>query len=664
MDQGAPQYYNSGLTPTPYMGWNTYYGLGAPTEDAVKGVADFLVSSGLRNAGYDIVWLDGGWQATPPRDTKGRLAADQTRFPHGIPSIVDYIHKRGLRAGIYTDAGAYDGGKSCGLGSGGYYERDAKQFAGWKFDAIKVDFLCGLAQKLDPGTAFGQFSAAVAKTGRKMLLNLCNPVTSEWGVPITPEQAANNNYIWGPTTGDSWRTYTDLAFGNPTPGEWANIVRAMDTNAWHPEANGPGHWNDADYLLPMRKLPDGSYELTEEESTTQLVMWAQMAGPLIIGSDPRTLPQSMLNTLKNPEIIAVDQDRLGIQGVRIQTSGVGDVYSKVLSGRGQRSVVLLNRNDTPSMISVDFTKAGLSGDVQIRDLRQRKDLGTFTGSYATTVPPHGTAMLKLSGTDYAPGADLGGDATASPALVRFSDTDAAAFTRAADGSVLMNTRKGANWAQQWTRLDGHRILGQPAAYGSAGGRIDLFVRGSDNAAYQRTFRNGQWGPWIWLGGDLTDAPTVAFTSPSSWTLFARGKDGQVWQRPSNAWWSSIGAPNGKPIYGRPSAVVDGNGPHVAVRTADDSVWIWENGAWAGLGGTISGSPAIVATLGRIYLFARASDYTLWQRNFSDGSWGGWFPRGEFPSNAFDGSLGAAAGDNGSAWVAFRGVDGRVHQVVL
>jgi alpha-galactosidase len=655
VDQGAPTYYDSGLAPTPYMGWNTYYGLGAPTEDQVKSVADHLVSSGLRNAGYDIVWLDGGWQATPPRDSKGRLAADQTRFPHGIPSLVDYLHKRGLRAGIYTDAGAFDG-KNCGLGSGGHYEQDARQFAGWQVDAIKVDFLCGVAQKLDPGTAFGEFRDAVAKSGRKMLLNLCNPVTAEWGLPTTPEQNAGANYVWGPTTGDSWRTDTDLAFGTPYPGEWKYVLRNMDDNAAHPEANGPGHFNDPDYLLPMRALPDGTgYELNEEESTSQLVMWAEMASPLIIGSDPRKLPQSMVDTLRNPEIVAVDQDRLGVQGGRIDSSSAGDVYSKVLSGHGQRAVVLLNRSDNPSTITLNLAKAGLQGDVAVRDIRRRTDLGRYTGEYSTVVPAHGTAFLRLSGTDFAPGVDMGGDASASPAVVRFSDTDGYVFARAADGSVEVKTLTGANWS----RLDG-RILGQPAAYGSAGGRIDLFVRGTDNAAYQRTFRNGHWGPWNCLGGNLTDAPTVAFTSPSDWTLYARGRDGQVWQRGAAGGWSSIGAPNGKPIYGRPSAVPGA----VAVRPSDDAVWVYSGGAWSSLGGVISGSPTLLATSGRIYLFARASDYTLWQRNFVDGSWGGWFPRGEFPSNAFDGSLGVAAGDNGSAWVVFRGVGGNVHRTVL
>ncbi|HTI25066.1 MAG TPA: alpha-galactosidase, partial [Kutzneria sp.] len=125
------------VSPTPYMGWNTYFGVGRPTEDNVHSVANFLVSSGLAKAGYDIVWLDGGWQAdTTPRDSSGNLAVDPVRWPHGLDNLVKFIHGLGLKAGIYTDAGAYDG-KNCGLGSGGgYYQRDAKQFATWGFDAV------------------------------------------------------------------------------------------------------------------------------------------------------------------------------------------------------------------------------------------------------------------------------------------------------------------------------------------------------------------------------------------------------------------------------------------------------------------------------------------------------------------------------------------------
>ncbi|MEU0526345.1 glycoside hydrolase family 27 protein [Streptomyces niveus] len=677
VDQGAPVYYDSGLAPTPYMGWNTYYGLGAPTEQEVRSVADHLVSSGLRDSGYDIVWLDGGWQADTPRDSEGRLAAHPGRFPSGIPALVTYLHQRGLKAGIYTDAGTYDGGKSCGLGSRGHYTEDARQFADWKIDAIKVDFLCGITAKLDPGPAFKEFSDAVAESGRPMLLNLCNPLTDDWGLPHTPEQDAHNAYVYGPTTGDSWRTGTDVAFGTPSAGQWANVLRNMDANAWHPEAQGPGRYNDPDYLIPMRKLADGSYELTEEESTTQFVMWAVMGSPLVMGSDPRTLPKSMTDTLRNPEIIAVDQDPLAIQGVRVATDSTGDVYSKILKGAGERAVVLLNRSDRAASRTVTFADAGLTGDVTVRDLRARADRGTHSGSYTVTVPAHGTAFLRLGGRDDAPGASIGTRSTASPALVRDGDR-LTAFTRGPDGSLRQHGGRDGHWSSRTTDLGGPtngRILGQPAAHTdpSEPGRIDVFVRGTDDAAYRRAFTDGRWGRWQKLGGSLADAPAVAYESADRWTLLAHGDDGQIRARGPHSGWTTLGTPGNRTVYGRPSAVVDGAGrTHVAVRTAEDAVWwrvrdtagTWS--AWTSLGGTVSGSPTLVAVDGGVRLYARAGDYTLWQRAYGgDGAaspaWGGWSAREEFVSGVFEGALGATAGPDGTVLAAFRGIDGRVHQ---
>ncbi|WP_435887242.1 glycoside hydrolase family 27 protein [Streptomyces antimycoticus] len=664
VDQGAPDYYDSGLAPTPYMGWNTYYGLGAPTEKGVRAVADRLVSSGLRDSGYDIVWLDGGWQADNPRDAQGRLAAHPDRFPSGIPALVSYLHQRGLRAGIYTDAGTYDGGRSCGLGSRGHYTEDARQFAQWKVDAIKVDFLCGISEKLDPGPAFKEFSDAVAKSGRRMLLNLCNPLTDDWGLPHTPEQDAHNTYAYAPTAADSWRTGTDIAWGTPSPGQWPNVLHNMDANAWHPEAQGPGHYNDPDYLIPMRRMTDGSYELSEEESTTQFVMWAEMGSPLVLGSDPRTLSDSMLRTLRNPEIIAVDQDPLAVQGVRVATDSVGDVYSKVLSGHGRRAVVLLNRSDQPVERTVNFSDAALGGAVAVRDLRARADRGTHTGSYTVEVPAHGTALLRLTGEDALPGADLGAKATASPAVVRDGEA-LTTFFRGPGGSLVQQadgrTRDLGGPAHE-------KILGQPAAYASADGRIDVFVRGADSRAYRRVFSHGRWGGWQDLGGKLTDAPSVAFTDPAHWTLFARGADGRIAQRGPSSGWSSLGAPGDRPTYGRPSAVVDAQGTvQLAVRTAADEVWTrsrdasgqWS--AWSSLGGTVSGSPTLVAVGDAVVLFARGGDYTLWQQRYENGAWQSWSKRQEFPSAAFDGALGAVAGQDGVIDAVYRGVDGSVHR---
>ncbi|TQJ92237.1 glycoside hydrolase family 27 protein [Streptomyces sp. SLBN-31] len=667
-DQGTPAYYDSGLAPTPYMGWNTYYGLGAPTESEVRAVADKLVSSGLRDSGYDIVWLDGGWQADNPRDAQGRLVANPDRFPSGIPALVSYLHKRGLRAGIYTDAGEYDGGRSCGLGSRGHYEADARQFADWKIDAIKVDFLCGIGAELDPGPAYKEFGDAVAKSGRRMLLNLCNPLTDDWGLPHTPEQDAHNTYAYAPTIADSWRTGTDIAWGTPSPGEWPNILRNMDANAWHPEAQGPGHYNDPDYLIPMRRMADGSLELTQEESTTQFVMWAEMSSPLVLGSDPRTLSPAMIATLRNPEIVAVDQDPLAVQGVRVATDSVGDVYSKVLSGRGRRAVVLLNRSDRPAARTVTFADAALGGPVQVRDLRARADRGTHTGSYTVEVPAHGTAFLKLTGQDALPGTSLGVKTSASPAVVRDGDT-LTTFYRGPGGTLVQHTADGTRPARvrDLSGPVGGRILGQPAAYASAGGRIDVFVRGTDDHAYRRVFAGGQWGAWQDLGGRLTDAPTVAFTDPAHWTLVARGGAGDVVRRGPSSAWSSLGAPDDRPVYGRPSAVVDASGRvHVAVRTAADDVRTivrdasgkWSD--WTSLGGTVSGSPTLVAVGDGVVLYARAADYTLWQQRYESGAWQGWTKREEFPSAAFDGALGAVAGPDGSVDVVFRGVNGSVH----
>ena len=674
---GAGAFYDSGLAPTPYMGWNTYYGLGAPTEAQVKSVADFLVSSGLRSSGYDIVWLDGGWQADTPRDAQGNLTANPTRFPDGIPALVSYLHARGLKAGIYTDAGDY-APANCGLGSRGHYQQDADEFAGWKIDAIKVDFLCGIGEKLHPAPAYQQFSDAVAKSGRPMLLNWCNPLTDDWGVPHDPDQDAHNTYVYGPTTADSWRTGTDIAYGSPTPGEFPNVLRNMDANAWHPEAQGPGHWNDPDYLIPMRKLPDGTYELSQEESTTQLVMWAEMASPLVIGSDPRTLPQAMLDALRDPEILAVDQDPLGIQGVRIATDATGDTYSKVLQGSGRRAVVLLNRSDAPAQRTVTFAQAGLAGQVAVRDLRARADRGSYTGSYTVTVPAHGTAMLGLAGTDDAPGTVLGAPGSADsasaadPAIVRDGDR-LTAFTQSRGGGLELRTGRDGQWSGPATDLGGPtggRFLGQPAAYGSAGGRIDVFVRGAGGHAYLRTLSGGHWSGWQDLGGSLADAPTAAYTGPGQWTLYATGSDGTVAGRGADTGWSSIGAPSGLALTGRPSAVVDSAGrTHVAVRTADDAVWTrvedaagtWSD--WSSLGGTVSGSPTLVATGGSVQLLVRASDYTLWRRTYDAAadSWGGWFAQPDYVSNTFDGAMGATAGDGGTVLAVSRGVGGTVRQ---
>ncbi|MFE9248989.1 glycoside hydrolase family 27 protein [Streptomyces sp. NPDC007088] len=663
--------------PTPYMGWNTYFGLGAPTEKEVKSVADHLLSSGLAKSGYDIVWLDGGWQADEPRDASGRLVAHPERFPSGIPSLVSYLHARGLKAGIYTDAGTYDGGKSCGLGSRGHYQQDAQQFADWKFDAVKVDFLCGITEKADPEPAFREFSAAVARTGRPMLVNLCNPLTDDWGIPHTPAQDAHNAYTYGPTTADSWRTGTDVAFGEPSPGQWPNVLRNMDGNAWHPEAQSPGHYNDPDYLIPMRPLADGTPELTREESTTQFVMWAEMASPLVIGSDPRTLSQEMTRTLRNPEIIAVDQDPMAVQGVRVASDATGDVYSKVLEGSGRRAVVLLNRSDKAAERTVSFADAGLGGAVRVRDLRARENRGTRHGSYTVRVPAHGTAFLSLAGEDAAPGVPLGARSEADPSVVREASGRVNVFVRDERGALRrFSGPDAARTAGRGTSLGGPvggRVVGRPAVTASAGGGLDVAVRGTDGFAYRRSFDGHRWGAWSRVAGRrLTSAPALtAADGERGARLFGRGTDGSLLTRSVDGGaWTSLGTPAGLGVQDDPSAVVDSRGvTRVVVRATDDSLWTRTQGAdghwspWSSLGGTVSGSPALAVSGDTVKLLARAGDYTVWQRSLTtDGAgqdaWSDWTRRPEFASAALSGAPGLAV-DGGGLVAAFRGVTGQV-----
>lgn len=390
------------LAPTPYQGWNTYYGLGgAFDETSVHQVADALVSRGLRDAGYDIVWLDGGWQAAPPRDASGELVADPKKFPSGLHALTDYLHARGLRAGIYTDAGPYDG-THCGLGSYGHYQDDANRFAAWGFDAVKVDFLCGIAHDLDPKTVFTQFSEALRhnSSGRPLLFNLCNPVTSpDWG-NYPPEQQSTYSWSYAPAVADSWRTYTDVGFQNSI--RYSDVIRNIHANDAHPDSAGPGHWSDPDYLGPQLGM-------TRDEFRTQLSLWSMAAAPLVIGSDVRKLSDGTVADLTNREVLAVDQDRLGVQGSRIPYDGPGEVWVKRLAD-GSRAVALSNTSESTTTIRTSAADVGLPASARyaLRDLwahTTRQSAGAITA----TVRPHDTVLLRVSTTtrtDLAPATDL------------------------------------------------------------------------------------------------------------------------------------------------------------------------------------------------------------------------------------------------------------------
>ncbi|MGH3379291.1 MAG: NPCBM/NEW2 domain-containing protein [Actinoallomurus sp.] len=378
------------LARTPYLGWNTYYGLGsAYDQDTIKSVTDSLVSRGLKAAGYRYVWLDGGWWSGT-RDAQGGITVDPKQWPAGMKAVADYIHSRGFQAGIYTDAGK-DGCGGAAQGSYGHYQQDVDQFASWGFDAVKVDFCGGTNMHLVPATAYGEFRDALLANGshRPMLFNICNPFTPGAAGPgdPPPERSVYNSWSFGPKTGNSWRTDTDVGFAHSV--QWADVLRNMDHDAAHPEAAGPGHWNDPDYLGP-------ELGMTADQARAQFTMWSVLAAPLIIGSDVRALSQDTIAMLSNRDVLAVDQDRLGAQGTRIATQGLGDVWVRRLAN-GDRAVALLNRGSTPLSIATTATAAGLghAPGYTLHDLWSGA-LSESAGTIRATVPPGGAVLYRVS----------------------------------------------------------------------------------------------------------------------------------------------------------------------------------------------------------------------------------------------------------------------------
>jgi alpha-galactosidase len=380
------------LAPTPYMGWNTYYGVGGRFDEAtIQSVADSLISSGLAQAGYRIVWLDFGW-ATGARDSNGHLVVDPTQWPDGMAGLTAWLHQHGLQAGIYTDAGS-SGCNGQGVGSYGHYQQDADAFAAWGFDAVKVDF-CGAGQEgLDPRAEYPEFATALSNnaSGRPMILNVCNFWTPGQINGTDPALAHSSwdNYQWAPAISQSWRTNTDIGFTGNIQFQW--VLRNLEQDATHPEAAGPGHWNDPDYLGPQLGM-------TSTQAQSQFSMWAILAAPLILGSDPRTLSSATVSMLENPDVIAIDQDALGAQGTLIQRSGSGQVWAKPLAN-GDRAVALFNRGTSALQISTTVTAVGLpqAHGYKLQNLWTKTTTTiSATGKIRALVQAQGVTLYRVS----------------------------------------------------------------------------------------------------------------------------------------------------------------------------------------------------------------------------------------------------------------------------
>jgi len=393
---GAALALDNGLARTPYMGWDSIYGQTPLDEEIVLSEADAMVARGLLAAGYQNLWLDATWW-DGVRDDHGNMVPPPRQWPHGLRYLTDYIHAKGLRAGIYTDAGA-DGCAGPSQGSGpaeprgpDHYQQDADQFAAWGFDAVKIDFCGGDTAGLDPQTQYTAFSQALLNnaSGRPLLINLTNPF-SLWDQDPLLEQSAYWSYTFAPAIANSWRTATDVGVPGHKPAlHWSDLVRNIDSDAAHPEAAGPGAWNDPDYLTP-------ELGLTPVEDQTQFSMWALLAAPLMISNDVRTLSDASIAMLTSPEVIAVDQDPLGRQGVRLSDAYGLEIWSRPLAAPGTRAVALLNLTSSSKDITVTWQQLGLGAAATVRDLWAREDMGSFATGYTATVPSHGTALLLVN----------------------------------------------------------------------------------------------------------------------------------------------------------------------------------------------------------------------------------------------------------------------------
>jgi alpha-galactosidase len=368
----------NGLARTPPMGWNSWNKYACNiSEELIKRQADAMVSSGLRDAGYQYINIDDCWQVS--RDSNGNIVADPVRFPSGIAALADYVHSKGLKLGIYTDIGtATCQGRP---GSHGYEVKDARQYAAWGVDYVKVDWC--YTPGYDAPSSYAVMRDALLNAGRPIVFSICN-----WG-----EQSPWN---WGPSTGNLWRTTGDIQ------DSWNSFTGILDSNAGHAASAGPGGWNDPDMLIVGLYGSNGvgGTGMTDTEYQAHFSLWSLMAAPLIMGNDLTNMNTATRNILMNPEVIAVDQDPLGVQGSKVVDNGGLQVWSKKLSGTGTRAVVLFNRTATPASITAHWSDLGLApGSASVRDLWARADRGSFSNSYTTSVAPHGVVMLKVVGTE-------------------------------------------------------------------------------------------------------------------------------------------------------------------------------------------------------------------------------------------------------------------------
>lgn len=369
----------------PLMGWSSWNTYGYQINDSVlKAQADAMVDLGFKDCGYNHINIDDGFFGG--RDKDGKLLIHPTRFPNGLRPLVDYIHSKGLKAGIYSDAGrntcaSFWGQPKDTIGIGvGLYGHDEEDFSLYfnelDFDFIKVDY-CGAdagnnaeGLDLDVEQRYKEIAAAIKATGRTDITwNICR-----WAFPGT----------WVCDLVDSWRTTEDIYLG------WASIKSIIGQSLYLSAYVSPGHYNDMDMLEVGRGM-------TDEEDRTHFGMWCMMSSPLLIGCDMHDIKGDALELMQNKELIALDQDPLGLQAYVVKRENGGYVLVKDVEQKYalKRAVAFYNPTDADILMDVTFKELDLAGRVKVRDLFEKEDKGIYEESYQVTVPAHGTRIYRL-----------------------------------------------------------------------------------------------------------------------------------------------------------------------------------------------------------------------------------------------------------------------------
>lgn len=375
------------LALTPPMGWNSWNKFACNVdENLIKETADAMVSSGMKAAGYSYINIDDCWHGE--RDSLGFIHPDRKRFPSGMKALADYVHNKGLKLGLYSDAGS----QTCGgrPGSRGFEFQDALTYAAWGVDYLKYDW-CN-TEGLKAEGAYKTITAALRRAGRPMVLSIC-----EWGT--------DQPWLWGQNVGHLWRTSGDIfncfdcVEDHGTWKSWG-VMQILDKQEGLRKYAGPGHWNDPDML------EIGNGKLTQGEDRAHFAMWAMIAAPLIAGNDLRNMNKETIAVLTNKNVIAVNQDVLGIQGFKYRSAGGLEIWFKPLA-QGNWVVCFLNRSAESKKIDFDWRNELVKDDVFGQELNARminykiknawsnQVTGSTKTVLKTMVPSHDVLMLLL-----------------------------------------------------------------------------------------------------------------------------------------------------------------------------------------------------------------------------------------------------------------------------